>query len=82
VESVFARRGIELTPGLTSQSSCPEAVWQAAKWWAPYYDSAATITAGPPWGSFVVDQPAAAVTVEDGRASRKPTRKRTRKASS
>jgi hypothetical protein len=66
VESVFAMIGIELTPGLASQSSCPEAIWQSAKWWASYYDSAATLTEGPPWGSFVIDQPAAAVTEEGG----------------
>jgi hypothetical protein len=29
--------GLELTPGLSSQSSCPEAIWQAAKWWYQFY---------------------------------------------
>jgi hypothetical protein len=40
VESVFAMAGFELTPGLSSASSCPEAIWQSAKWWADYYEGA------------------------------------------
>ena len=32
VETVFAMAGFELTPGLSSASSCPEAIWQSAKW--------------------------------------------------
>ena len=62
VETVFSMMGVELTPGLASQSSCPEAIWQAAKWWGDYYDSEATLTEGPPKGYYCVDQPAAAVT--------------------
>ena len=65
VETVFAMIGIELTPGLASQSSCPEAIWQAAKWWGEFYDSEATLTAGRPSGRYCVRQPAAAVTSED-----------------
>jgi hypothetical protein len=37
VETVFAMAGFELTPGLSSASSCPEAIWQSAKWWADFY---------------------------------------------
>jgi hypothetical protein len=33
VETAFGMSGIELTPGLASGSSCPEAIWQAALWW-------------------------------------------------
>lgn len=40
VESVFAMSGFELTPGLSSASSCPEAIWQSAKWWERYYKGA------------------------------------------
>jgi len=40
VETVFAMAGFELTPGLSSAASCPEAIWQSAKWWADYYESA------------------------------------------
>lgn len=38
VETVFAMAGFELTPGLSSASSCPEAIWQSAKWWNNYYE--------------------------------------------
>ena len=65
VETVFSMIGVELTPGLASQSSCPEAIWQAVKWWGDYYASEATLTAGQPYGQYCVDQPAAAVTVEN-----------------
>jgi hypothetical protein len=37
VEVVFAELGFDLTPGLESRASCPEAIWQAAKWWHAYY---------------------------------------------
>jgi hypothetical protein len=40
METVFAMAGFELTPGLSSASSCPEAIWQSAKWWANYYEAA------------------------------------------
>jgi hypothetical protein len=30
-----------LTPGLSSASSCPEAMWQAAKWWTGFYEKTA-----------------------------------------
>ncbi len=38
LEVVFAAVGYDLTPGLESRSSCPEAIWQAAKWWHEYYE--------------------------------------------
>ena len=47
VETVFAMSGFELTPGLSSASSCPEAMWQSAKWWNDFYES----TVAPPSGS-------------------------------
>lgn len=37
VEAVFAALGMELTPGLATRSTCPEAIWQAACWWHTYY---------------------------------------------
>ena len=42
VEAVYNLSNIELTPGLSSASTCPEAIWQAAKWWRTYYDRVAT----------------------------------------
>lgn len=37
-EAVFAALGLELTPGLATRASCPEAIWQAARWWHQYYE--------------------------------------------
>jgi hypothetical protein len=33
VEYVIAAAGYDLVPGFPSRSSCPEAIWQAARWW-------------------------------------------------
>jgi hypothetical protein len=40
IEVVVGAAGYELTPGLTSRSSCPEAIWQSATWWHEYYQRA------------------------------------------
>ena len=67
VETVYGIAGIELTPGLSSASSCPEAMWAAAKWWHQFYGDeagrgdAAHAIARKPAGQFAVRQPAAAV---------------------
>ncbi|HEX6387159.1 MAG TPA: hypothetical protein VF177_21035 [Anaerolineae bacterium] len=37
LEMVYGAVGFDLTPGLESRASCPEAIWQGAKWWHPYY---------------------------------------------
>lgn len=65
-ETVYGICGIELTPGLESTSSCPESIWQAAKWWRTYYEETSEIVtsrAKPivPRGCFALRQPAAAV---------------------
>jgi hypothetical protein len=72
VETVFAMAGCELTPGLSSRSSCPEAIWQSAKWWQQFYESKTVTDAVPkeglsfqgmtPEGFFAIRQPAAAIT--------------------
>jgi hypothetical protein len=38
LEIAIGAAGFDLTPGLESRSSCPEAIWQAAKWWHEYYE--------------------------------------------
>ena len=48
-EHVLATVGIDITPGLASQSSCPEAVWQAARWWQGYYKTARSIDVEGVW---------------------------------
>lgn len=66
VETAYGIAGIELTPGLASATSCPEAIWQAAKWWHDFYvEAAATMheeNAKPqnPTGSYAMRQPVAA----------------------
>ena len=32
----IAAAGYDLTPGLESRSCCPEAIWQAVRWWQDY----------------------------------------------
>lgn len=64
--------GFELTPGLSSASSCPEAIRQSAKWWTPFFEDAVRDIgldhAVPivPQGWFAIRQPSAAVDVEPG----------------
>jgi hypothetical protein len=41
VEAAFGMAEVELTPGLAAASSCPEAIYQAAKWWTGYYKDVA-----------------------------------------
>jgi hypothetical protein len=46
-ETAFGMSGIELTPGLASGSSCPEAIWQSALWWHDYYRETADVSGAP-----------------------------------
>lgn len=66
VETAHAMAGLELTPGLASAASCPEAIWQAAKWWYEFYEEApapvrGSRNAGPisPEGRYALRQPSA-----------------------
>ena len=61
VEGVFAIAGLDLTPGLSARSSCPEAIWQPAKWWHRFYSSEAGLTKRAPEGCYAIGQEAAAV---------------------
>lgn len=38
LEMLLGAEGFDLTPGLESRSSCPEAIWQSARWWHDYHD--------------------------------------------
>jgi hypothetical protein len=66
-ETIFGIGGIELTPGLATASSCPEAIWQAAKWWKAYYDESSKFSAASkaapmvPTGCFIMRQESAMV---------------------
>jgi hypothetical protein len=52
VEYVVGALQYELTPGLDSRSSCPEAIWQAASWWHEYYEESGCVKLK---GAWVVD---------------------------
>ena len=76
VEAVFAALGVELTPGLATRSSCPEAIWQAARWWHDFYaergvtaggDAQPRSEAAIPSGVYWVGQDYAAVVPETTR---------------
>ena len=64
--TAYGIAGIELTPGLASATSCPEAIWQAAKWWHTFYVEAAQTTnvedatQHVPTGNYAIRQPVAA----------------------
>jgi hypothetical protein len=61
VETVYALCDVELTPGLSSDATCPEAIWQTVKWWRAYYEQAGGAQRGIlPAGTFATRQPAAA----------------------
>jgi hypothetical protein len=38
LETVTGAAGFDLTPGLESRASCPEAIWQSARWWHEYHE--------------------------------------------
>lgn len=37
LETVFAAANLDITPGLESRVSCPEAIWVAARFWQSYF---------------------------------------------
>lgn len=85
-EAVYGICGIELTPGLETSSSCPESIWQAAKWWSSFYKESSEITAISsqaqsivPKGAFMIRQSAAAIYEKPYTPSKKTTRPKTKK---
>lgn len=38
IELLASAAGLDLTPGLESRASCPEAIWQSARWWHDFYE--------------------------------------------
>jgi hypothetical protein len=66
VETAYGIKGMEITPGLASGASCPEAIWQSAKWWHEFYaqprgvQNSEHATATTPTGFYAVRQPSAA----------------------
>lgn len=63
LERAHGLASIDLSPGLPSASSCPEAIWQAARWWYQAYDrmdTGSNSAAFTPRGAYLIRQPAAA----------------------
>jgi hypothetical protein len=63
LERAHGLASIDLSPGLPSASSCPEAIWQAARWWYKAYDSVDSTPKSAPFtprGAYLIRQPAAA----------------------
>jgi len=65
VEYVIGAAGYDLVPGFPSRSSCPEAIWQAARWWHEFPraasieqsgDSAKPVTLSPISGVYDAEQ--------------------------
>ena len=60
----FGLISIEVTPGLASSSSCPEAIWQSVRWWQDFYTQAVAgrpqgtepSTETAPWGRYLTRQ--------------------------
>jgi hypothetical protein len=52
IEAVLAAAGHDVSPNLPSRSSCPEVLWQAAKWWHAYYKAE---NRKPLWGAWCVE---------------------------
>jgi hypothetical protein len=77
VELCHAIAGIELTPGLESTSSCPDAIWQSARWWTDYYRESAAIAlragARPDTGHAQPSVPAGAFAIRSRLAPPQPT---------
>jgi hypothetical protein len=66
-QAVFATLQQDLAPGIPPAASCPEAIWQAAKWWHVVYGRIAGAkgsTTLVPEGSYVVRQKFAALVSE------------------
>jgi hypothetical protein len=65
-ETAYGMAGVELTPGLSSAASCPEAIWQSAKFWHNFYEKPRGVQNKEhargivPTGSYVIRQTAAA----------------------
>lgn len=61
VERAHGLIGADLSPGLVSAASCPEAIWQAARWWNNSVQEDESSSEAYPKGSFTIRQVSAAV---------------------
>jgi len=70
LETVFAAENFDLTPGLESRSSCPEAIWSAALYWHEYFRKTAE---AEPVGRYAIGH---GYDILDEGAGKKPARPR------
>jgi hypothetical protein len=59
---------VELTPSLASTASCPEAIWQSARYWYEYFDTTARERGSKaihPSGDYVARQHSVAMRLPD-----------------
>jgi hypothetical protein len=54
IEVVCAAENYDLTPGLESRASCPEAIWGAATYWHDYYAASSGGTGRVPAGRYSI----------------------------
>ena len=71
LETVFAAENFDLTPGLESRSSCPEAIWSAALYWHEYFKKTAD---AEPVGRYAIGH--GYDILHDGAAANKPRARR------
>ena len=78
LETVCAAEDYDLTPGLESRASCPEAIWSAATYWRAYYAKTSGDNGKVPCGRFSTDHTYSILEPEDRsvRAPRRPGRTR------
>ncbi len=81
LETVCAAEGFDLTPGLESRASCPEAIWATARRWQDYFkQSGGRVPFGRYWltHEYKIEEPANSVAPAAAPAAPKP-RKRARR---
>lgn len=64
IESLLAATGYDMSPGLDTSASSPEAFWQTAKWWQDYYSEMDIMQMETRY--HVGDDPASRITTDDG----------------
>ncbi|MDQ0015855.1 hypothetical protein J2W23_004256 [Variovorax boronicumulans] len=77
LETVCAAANFDLTPGLESRASCPEAIWATARYWQKYIEKfSGRAPAGRYWRPhrYPITEP------DDATTPRQPARKSTRTA--
>lgn len=84
IESLLGAAGYDVSPGLETAASSPEAFWQTAKWWHTYYEAMGLEQMVTRY--VIADETAAAEAADDGEPAprkavgKKPAKKAAKKA--